>query len=233
MGLDSVEILMEVENAFGIRIPDAEAEKIITVGDFHNSVWKHLEGRQIERCHSQVLFYRLRSTLAEKTKFDHRSITLKTSPNSLWPISNRRQVYKELQSDLSLSLPALKLPDPWSDLLAWTSIVLVVGSLVVEFILINFFNYNAWIWLGTLAALGIVLGISEMLEPLRTKVGQADMREFTMQVLKDNYKQLVRDSGTNRRDMEAVINQIIADKVGLDIVEIEPSKRIADDLGVD
>ena len=31
--LDTVELIMEFENAFGIEIPDAAAEKIATVGD--------------------------------------------------------------------------------------------------------------------------------------------------------------------------------------------------------
>lgn len=42
MGLDSVELLMEIENFFGIRIPDQEAEKITTIGLMVNSVANHL-----------------------------------------------------------------------------------------------------------------------------------------------------------------------------------------------
>ncbi len=33
MGLDTVEIVMEVEAAFGLRIPDEDAAKVVTVGD--------------------------------------------------------------------------------------------------------------------------------------------------------------------------------------------------------
>ncbi len=44
MGLDTVEIVMEVENTFGIQIPDRDAEKILKVGDFHNYVWEHVKG---------------------------------------------------------------------------------------------------------------------------------------------------------------------------------------------
>lgn len=43
MGLDTVELLMTVEKHFGISIPDQEAENIITVGDFHEAVWQHLQ----------------------------------------------------------------------------------------------------------------------------------------------------------------------------------------------
>lgn len=41
MGLDSVELILEVENAFSIRIPDKEAEEIITIRDFTNCVLRH------------------------------------------------------------------------------------------------------------------------------------------------------------------------------------------------
>ena len=33
MGLDSVEIILTVEEEFGLEIPDAEAARMITVGD--------------------------------------------------------------------------------------------------------------------------------------------------------------------------------------------------------
>jgi hypothetical protein len=42
MGLDSVELLMEIENYFGIRISDAEAEKIYTIQLMVDSVAAHL-----------------------------------------------------------------------------------------------------------------------------------------------------------------------------------------------
>jgi acyl carrier protein len=35
MGLDTVELVMTVEEEFGLEIPDAAAEKMITVGDMH------------------------------------------------------------------------------------------------------------------------------------------------------------------------------------------------------
>jgi acyl carrier protein len=42
MGMDSVEILMKVEKAFGIEITQEEVDQIITVGDLHDAVWKQL-----------------------------------------------------------------------------------------------------------------------------------------------------------------------------------------------
>lgn len=49
MGLDSVEILMEIEDSFGIEIPQHEAERICTVGDLYNAVWQKLEGKYSDK----------------------------------------------------------------------------------------------------------------------------------------------------------------------------------------
>ena len=40
--LDTVELIMEFENAFGISIPDEDAEKISTVGDAIKYIEEHI-----------------------------------------------------------------------------------------------------------------------------------------------------------------------------------------------
>lgn len=40
--LDTVEIVMQIEQSFGITIPDEE--KLLTIGDFVNYVTKHKKG---------------------------------------------------------------------------------------------------------------------------------------------------------------------------------------------
>ena len=59
------------------------------------------------------------------------------------------------------------------------------------------------------------------------------MREFTQHTLALNYLTLLPNEGTNRQEMETVINHIIADMVGLDLEEVTANKKIAHDLGID
>lgn len=233
MGLDSVELLMEVENAFNIRIPNEEAEKIITVGDFYNTVWRHLEGRHIDKCHSQSLFYTLRTSLSQTYGWHPAELKLSDPPNELFPLIGRRQTYKAFEQQLGLQLPALELPDPWSDLLLWTGLLLIGGGLVTTIALTYFFDYTAWILLWIPISILVVIGLSELLNPLRTVIKLPTLKEYTAETLSLNYLKLAQQTGTNRKEMEVVINHIIVNKIGVDIVEVTPEKRIADDLGVD
>ena len=42
MGLDTVELVMEIERAFAIEIPDAAAERLRTVGEMYQYVRAHV-----------------------------------------------------------------------------------------------------------------------------------------------------------------------------------------------
>jgi acyl carrier protein len=48
MGLDTVELVMKVEKDFGIQIPDADAARLVSVGDLHRYV--------IDQLHRQSRF---------------------------------------------------------------------------------------------------------------------------------------------------------------------------------
>lgn len=43
--LDTVELIMELENQFGIQIPDEDAEKISTVGNAIKYIEEHIESK--------------------------------------------------------------------------------------------------------------------------------------------------------------------------------------------
>ena len=66
MGLDSVEILVRVEEYFGISIPNGEAQKILTVQEFADCVFAKVTINPTEKCKSQMLFYKLRRYFIDK-----------------------------------------------------------------------------------------------------------------------------------------------------------------------
>jgi acyl carrier protein len=60
MGLDTVELVMEIEDEFAITLPDADAELIQTAGQLHAYVCHRLRPQPAPRCASARAFYFLR-----------------------------------------------------------------------------------------------------------------------------------------------------------------------------
>ncbi len=60
MGLDTVELVMEIEDEFAISLPDADAELIQTAGQLHAYVCHRLRPQPAPRCASARAFYFLR-----------------------------------------------------------------------------------------------------------------------------------------------------------------------------
>lgn len=233
MGLDSVEILMKVEDTFGIKIPDQEAEQILTVGDFHNSVWRHLSGKHSDKCKSQNLFYKLRKSFADMFNFPPQKLKLDTSPKEIFPKTNRRQVYLSFADTTNLKLPTLVLTKPWTTLLTTFGFATIIGGLATSLVLINLFDFSKLTLLIPVAGIVLTLFLSDLLNPKRTAIKEITIRDFTKHTLALNYSTLVIKEGTNRQEMESVINHIIADMAGLDLEEVTSEKKIADDLGID
>lgn len=233
MGLDSVEILMKVEEAFGIKIPDQAAQEIVTVGDLYNAAWRYLSGKHSDKCQSQKLFYKLRRSFAGKYEFPSQQLRLETSPNRIFPERNRRQEYLRFSTETSLKLPDLALPGFWQKCLTGVGFATIGGGLITSLILINFLGYSRWILLIPIAGIITTTILSALLNPKRVVISEDTMRAFTQQTLNLNYSTLAGDDGANRAEMESVINHIIINQVGLDPEEVTADKKIGDDLGID
>ena len=60
MGLDAVELLMAVEEKFGVSITDEEATKAVTVGDLKQLVKTKLDVADADGCLTQRAFHLIR-----------------------------------------------------------------------------------------------------------------------------------------------------------------------------
>lgn len=63
MGLDTVELLLAIEEEFTISIPDEDAEKLVTPGHVATYVMTRVRTSPDEACPSLIGFYRVRSVL--------------------------------------------------------------------------------------------------------------------------------------------------------------------------
>ena len=76
MGLDSVEIILAVEEEFGLEIPDAEAARMITVGDLHAFVVVELRRLGRPDVDADAIFERLRGIICREVGIQPDAVVL-------------------------------------------------------------------------------------------------------------------------------------------------------------
>lgn len=73
MGLDTVELVMAIEEEFGLQIPDERAAKIFTVGDMHQYLVSELA--RLGRPEVEVRVYeRLTNTICRQLGIDAKEV---------------------------------------------------------------------------------------------------------------------------------------------------------------
>jgi acyl carrier protein len=106
MGLDSVELVMSIEDKFGIRIEDSEAEKIYTVQDFADIVFSRISKNPTDKCLTQIVFYRIRKALRNLTSTE-KEIRPDMKISELFTQSELKEKWNQLKTEVGLELPDL------------------------------------------------------------------------------------------------------------------------------
>jgi acyl carrier protein len=115
MGLDAVELILAVEDAFCIAIPDAVIAEMITPAALISFVQSAVKSRpDRSTCISMRAFHRVRACLMKSTGVGRSEVTLSTPIRRLFSGSNRVDQWKEFKTDASLvSLPDFGLGSGW------------------------------------------------------------------------------------------------------------------------
>jgi acyl carrier protein len=168
MGLEGVEIVMEVEDAFDITLLDSEAEKVRTPRDLIELVMGKVGRADVAVCLTQRAFHRLRRAFMTELNVKRAGFSLDLPMQQLLPLDTRRLVLARISGQLGVAKPPdLERPHWLKTLLAAVSLMPGIaiafalspgpasGSLLVN--LIRSFN-----WLPGILAFFclLILGIS-------------------------------------------------------------------------
>jgi hypothetical protein len=110
MGLDFVVLMMDVEAWFGVRISDAQAERVRTMGDLFLFLLEHTRGEGPARCPTGQAFYHLRRVLTGELGVDRAQVRPATPLRDLVAAPARSTAWPQLEA--ALGLPGLPDPDP-------------------------------------------------------------------------------------------------------------------------
>jgi hypothetical protein len=121
MGLKEDELVLRIEDEFGITIADEEACCAHTAQDFHALVLSKLEPNEAGL--EAMVFYRTRKALAQGLGIPSRSIGPLTRLESLMPAETRVEQWKQLSRQSGLAFPRLTHPKRWVDRFVLLSMV--------------------------------------------------------------------------------------------------------------
>ncbi len=116
MGLDIVEFVMGVEEAFEIRIPDVAAERITTPRKLIDYVHSQLFRSHESRCLSQRAFYFVRQALSERLNLSGTRLRPHSELLAYLPQNCARETWAEVGQRLGIT----RWPSLWGvGLAAW------------------------------------------------------------------------------------------------------------------
>ena len=246
MGLDGVELVMAVEEEFGLEISDADAEKLRTPRDLIDVVCtKMADVKPGGVCQSQHAFYKLRRALCTQTGQPRKTITPATRLADLLPADMRNPAWQKLRDAVQ--------PEKWPEPVRAPGLVrglinaaCLVG-IVVSFALIP----GAWGTVepgsfastlkenyGLMGARVIVLfvtgGVFGILAALLTR-GQRRCLPVKYQRVGDLAK-LVRkrepDAALPREKVAAKVHDIVMEQLGVSVEKYREDAEFVKDFGM-
>jgi acyl carrier protein len=134
MGLDAVELVMAVEDHFGISIQDSELEHVRCVSDLVELIQSRIEAAHAAACPTLSSFLRLRSCVREITHDDQFRIRTDTQIIAALTLVERQQLWKRLGELLGSNPPGLRRPPAMRNfllLLVLVAVVLAVASAAI------------------------------------------------------------------------------------------------------
>ncbi len=128
MGLDAVEIVMAVEEAFDIRIENGEAEKILTPRQLIDLVMSKVVVATTSVCLTHRAFNLLRRSLLQHGDWKRAQIVPDANLNALIPRGHRKSLVSDIARGFGISKP------PQFVRPTWMNISLLLGSVLTGLI---------------------------------------------------------------------------------------------------
>ncbi len=227
MGMDGVEILVEVEDAFGVALDDQRVAAGRPVRGLVDLVHAVAPRASQERCLGALAFWRLRAALGalgvERARVRPRTALEEVA----WPpgldASQRRAAWRRLADELGLDLPPLVRSRALVAALTTACLGALVGLLLA----------GGPAWLAAAAAAGLALLLVVATRPLRGTPPVATVGDLSRTlVVREAARIAAPAGGFTRAQIEAILPRIVAEHQGLPLERVTLSARFVDDLGI-
>lgn len=216
MGLEVVELILDVEATFNISVSDEEAASANTVGKLVDLIF--LKVSHASDTDSKNCFQKLRIDLSEILKIDPLKIEMEARLESLIPRKSRKQYWTAIANNLSAGKPYVygKLKPPsW-----YVCLVFLIIFLILIFVA-SFASLLEFLFIATPAALAVYAILYGL---FRTEIPGA------FKQVSDLLAVMPRESWT-RGDVEFVVKRLVVETLGVEESEVNNDSRFIEDLG--
>jgi acyl carrier protein len=227
MGLDGVELIMAVEEKFGIEIADEEAQNVLTPRILYELVEKKIRTIPTELCHSQRGFYILRRAFRAQFATNRKAFRPGVALDSLVPRQDRRRHWEELKRNLgALNWPKLKFPRV-------ASFGIFAAILIVAGWTYSWARGSEGLILASLSIGVSALVIIPLAAPLRTSLaGQTVGSLSNFLVTSNSFLVAPMADAWTRESIRLQIRKIIVEQLGIS-PDFSDCASFVEDLGVD
>ena len=228
MGLDAVELVMDVEDHFGITIQNAEAERVRSVGGLVSLVQDRISAAHKAYCPTLPAFLILRTTVRDLTGDCSLRIRPHHAVTDILAAPQRRELWRRLSVLLGSPPRELRRPRKLRAILTGSKFVLLLFALIAAIAI----DIRTLPFTLALAAFAI-LCLHALTVPFRTvppdhwmTFGDVTTRLVGATVATKNLQLRTADDVLNE------LRPLIVDVLGVDADEVVPAARFVEDLGI-
>lgn len=229
MGLDGVELIMEVEDQFGIRISDEEASQIHTVADLYYFILQAIDRKKHhmnQHCPSRSSFYRMRRVLTETFGVPRHAVRRRARMDDLLPRRERRAAWNRFRDLLRVRCPGLRRPTWMSFLMRW-GLPLILFTVMISAAGVSLGILMTAAFLTLLVWAVVVFATKPLATCLPSECATV---ESMVRLLVAEQKQ-IQNAGT-AGEVWLALRHIIAEQLGIAEEETFPESRFVEDLNV-
>jgi acyl carrier protein len=229
MGLDSVELVMTLEETFGVELKDQEVVQCVTPLLVTDLVFSKVQATDRKVCQSQRAFYVLRRALVRRFNLPRSRITLDMSFRDLLLPVDEARVWADLKSDVRARYwPQLARP-------LWMTWSLSVLAIVVFVAVTLIFIYGVPVGVANAFMLGIVALIAAGVVGMRRTLQFRTRIPSRYQRIRDLIPLVITSDDVvwTREQVSSLVKRIVVEQLGIPDAMYREDAHLVKDLGMD
>lgn len=234
MGLDSVELVMAVEEKFGITIADEEAQEMRTVGDMYECVLTKVKVSDRSSCLTQKAFHLLRRTARQLFDIPRDDFRPDAQLDAIIPRHYRHENWRKFQVAVGATRwPRLALS--WPGATALIALVFATPAFVFEYGTAVLMWNMVIVGIAALASMIVALRVGKVIArpfEVEFRAGVSTVRDLAYVVVAQNPELFGTDRATWTSDETwSLLASLIQEQTGRK--KFTKDSRFVDDLKLD